>query len=80
MKYSRSWENIGFNLDRLPVPGGWLVRSEIHDSRSMVFVQDIGYLWDIETEEEQDARLDAEYEAEEAEEAKAEAAKTKETT
>ena len=54
MKYSREWERINNNTDRLKVPGGWLVyRYEYNTGITdvMCFISDKTHSWKLKKEE-----------------------------
>ena len=53
MKYSKKWEDIDDNSDRLMVPRGWIVRSAYSACASgasihMIFIEDRNHDWELE--------------------------------
>lgn len=45
------WEEIGehaFDLERIAVPGGWLVRTAVNESVSICFYPDPQHLWECD--------------------------------
>lgn len=58
-KYPRQWENVNSSLQRLRLPGMWLIRStttlivgdkEVHASESLHGIEDPNFEWILEKE------------------------------
>lgn len=57
-KYPREWQPINGNLQRLRIPGGWLVHStttliigakEVHASEAIIEIKDPDGQWQLES-------------------------------
>lgn len=52
MKYPRTWEDLSLLINRLKVPGGWIVRTSRADGNDACqsFLPDPNHEWDLEDE------------------------------